>query len=139
MRTTFKTSKRLWLTASLLLAVPLAACGTSDADATPTLSIDAVFTAAAQTLQAQQATQLALTPPTNTPSPSPFPTLPPASPLAPIGIVSSTPPAGGAAGCNNAAFVSDVTIPDGTILKPGEKFTKTWRIYNSGSCSWTTA
>lgn len=33
-------------------------------------------------------------------------------------------------------FVSDVTIPDNSIMKPGEIFTKTWRIKNSGSCEW---
>ncbi|MGD2026215.1 MAG: NBR1-Ig-like domain-containing protein [Anaerolineales bacterium] len=38
--------------------------------------------------------------------------------------------------CNKAAWVKDVTIPDGTELAPGEAFTKTWRIRNVGSCSW---
>ncbi len=32
-----------------------------------------------------------------------------------------------------AAFVSDVTIPDGTVMSPGQKFTKTWRIKNVGT------
>ena len=40
--------------------------------------------------------------------------------------------------CNKGAFVSDVTIPDGTVLTPGSPFTKTWRIRNVGSCTWTT-
>ena len=31
----------------------------------------------------------------------------------------------------------DVTIPDDTRLQPGEKFTKTWRLQNAGTCSWT--
>lgn len=31
----------------------------------------------------------------------------------------------------------DVTIPDGTNVKPGEVFSKTWRLINLGSCSWT--
>jgi hypothetical protein len=30
----------------------------------------------------------------------------------------------------------DQTIPDGTILFPGQNFTKTWRLSNSGSCAW---
>ena len=63
----------------------------------------------------------------------------PPSPVATISFVSSTPPSGGgASACDNATFVSDVTIPDGTTMKPGEKFTKTWRMYNSGTCNWTT-
>jgi hypothetical protein len=39
--------------------------------------------------------------------------------------------------CNLAKFISDVTIPDGTIFEPGETFTKTWRLKNVGSCAWT--
>lgn len=39
--------------------------------------------------------------------------------------------------CNRADFVKDVTIPDGTIFYPEERFTKTWRLQNSGSCTWT--
>jgi hypothetical protein len=39
-------------------------------------------------------------------------------------------------GCYNAAFVSDVTIPDGTEMKPGDTFTKTWQIQNTGTCDW---
>jgi hypothetical protein len=31
----------------------------------------------------------------------------------------------------------DVTIPDETPLKPNQVFSKTWRLVNSGSCSWT--
>ena len=39
--------------------------------------------------------------------------------------------------CNLAKFVSDVTVPDGTVFEPGETFTKTWRLKNVGSCAWT--
>ena len=38
--------------------------------------------------------------------------------------------------CNNNVFEGDVTIPDGTILKPGEDFIKVWAIRNTGSCTW---
>lgn len=31
----------------------------------------------------------------------------------------------------------DVTVPDGMIFQPGEPFSKTWRLVNSGSCAWT--
>jgi uncharacterized protein YkwD len=37
---------------------------------------------------------------------------------------------------NSAAFVSDVTIPDNSIIGAGETFTKTWRIRNTGTCIW---
>jgi hypothetical protein len=38
--------------------------------------------------------------------------------------------------CNWAAFVSDVTVPDDTVLEPGQQFVKTWRLQNIGSCTW---
>jgi uncharacterized repeat protein (TIGR01451 family) len=41
--------------------------------------------------------------------------------------------------CDRGAFVGDVTIPDGSVLAPGQAFTKTWRIRNVGSCTWTTS
>lgn len=33
-------------------------------------------------------------------------------------------------------FIRDVTIPDGKIMEPGEKFTKTWEILNAGNMVW---
>ncbi len=42
-------------------------------------------------------------------------------------------------GCDDALFVSDVTIPDGTQFAAGTTFTKSWKLQNSGSCAWTTA
>ncbi len=42
--------------------------------------------------------------------------------------------------CRNAmAFLADITIPDGSSMRPGQSFTKTWRIYNNGSCTWTSS
>jgi len=38
----------------------------------------------------------------------------------------------------HALFISDVTIPDGSILAAGAPFTKTWRIQNIGAETWTT-
>lgn len=31
----------------------------------------------------------------------------------------------------------DVTIPDGTRIAPGAAFAKTWRLVNTGACTWT--
>lgn len=39
--------------------------------------------------------------------------------------------------CDRAQFVADVTIPDGTSLAPGIGFSKTWRLKNVGTCTWT--
>lgn len=40
---------------------------------------------------------------------------------------------------NDAQFVADVTIPDGTPIRPRTEFTKTWRIRNTGTCTWSAA
>lgn len=37
---------------------------------------------------------------------------------------------------NKAAFYADVTIPDDTVIRQGEKFTKTWQVRNEGDCTW---
>jgi len=40
--------------------------------------------------------------------------------------------------CRDAAvFVEDVTVPDNTRIEAGEEFTKTWKLQNTGSCTWT--
>ena len=38
--------------------------------------------------------------------------------------------------CERVRFVDDVTIPDNTVMAPGQTFRKTWRIQNAGSCAW---
>lgn len=35
-----------------------------------------------------------------------------------------------------ATFIADVTYPDGSVVSPGQSFTKTWRIKNAGTCTW---
>ena len=60
--------------------------------------------------------------------------------LVPV-IVSPTatpiPPINQPANCKNVmVFMSDVTYQDGTKVNPGTEFTKTWQIYNNGSCTW---
>lgn len=39
--------------------------------------------------------------------------------------------------CNQASFVSDVTIDDNTNITVNKAFTKTWRLRNVGTCTWT--
>lgn len=38
---------------------------------------------------------------------------------------------------DKALFISDVTIPDNTVIRPSVTFTKTWQLRNIGSCDWT--
>lgn len=37
---------------------------------------------------------------------------------------------------NSAEFIEDVTMPDGTVIEPGEAFYKVWRLKNTGTCTW---
>jgi hypothetical protein len=37
---------------------------------------------------------------------------------------------------NGLSFIRDVTIPDGTVVNPGELLDKRWDVHNSGSCNW---
>jgi hypothetical protein len=135
------------LTVVFMLA--LSACGSPEAVA-PTLDMNAVFTQVAGTLAMEYTqTALAMPLPTDTPEPTltplETPTLQPAIVTTPIPTI--TPTYGGVAplylnpatayGCYNAALVSDVTIPSGTKFKPGDSFTKTWRLINTGTCDWT--
>ena len=53
------------------------------------------------------------------------------SPAAPSGPTQSLGDA-----CNNSEFQGDVTIPDGTVLKPGVNFQKVWAVKNTGTCAW---
>jgi hypothetical protein len=116
--------------------------GSSSGKATPTAALDAIYTSAAQTVIAQKATLDASNPSTATPLPT-----------SPVGIPTSTlqlqslptstaaaiisPTSGVAQGCDNSIFVSDITIPDNTIMTPGQTFTKTWQVQNNGTCTWS--
>jgi hypothetical protein len=37
---------------------------------------------------------------------------------------------------DEARFVDDVTVADGTVIQPGRQFVKTWRLRNSGATTW---
>jgi hypothetical protein len=66
------------------------------------------------------------------PTPTQVPTLAPTATAVIIPTITPTP-----IPCNWAQFEKDVTIADGTEFAPGESFTKTWRLKNIGSCTWT--
>jgi hypothetical protein len=40
--------------------------------------------------------------------------------------------------CDYSAFLADLDIVDYSLIYPGTSFTKTWRIKNIGTCTWTT-
>lgn len=39
--------------------------------------------------------------------------------------------------CDRITIEADTSIPDGTLLLPGQVFIKAWRVRNSGDCVWT--
>ncbi|RPH56346.1 MAG: hypothetical protein EHM81_13250, partial [Chloroflexi bacterium] len=121
----------------------ISACGPGNSKATPTeMGLDAVYTAAAGTVMAQL-TDTAAKQPTATLVPSSTATGTVTATLAPIPTQTTAPaaPSGstGAVGCNNSAYITDVTVPDNQQVAPGQAFTKTWRLQNTGSCAWTTS
>ncbi|HSO26852.1 MAG TPA: NBR1-Ig-like domain-containing protein, partial [Anaerolineales bacterium] len=99
-----------------------------------------IYTAAAQTLQAQF-TQVSLPPATYVGQP-----LGTTTPLPPVSATASPAPAETAtaaalvsptaSACNQASFVRDITYPDDSFVQPGVAFVKVWRLRNSGSCAW---
>ncbi len=50
---------------------------------------------------------------------------------------SETPPTPDVSLCEpDFAFVRDITIPDDTVVRAGDTFTKTWALSNTGTCEW---
>jgi hypothetical protein len=37
---------------------------------------------------------------------------------------------------DDAAFVADLTLPDGSQVAPGDRLVKQWSVQNTGSCDW---
>ena len=122
----------------LLFVLLLSACsGTTSA--TPEAVLQDAYTAAAMTLTVQTGTPIA----TMTSMPTiALPTTQLLQTIEPLPTSTTLPSqvayssASTAIGCNNAAYVSDVTIADGTTLAAGEEFIKTWEFQNTGTCSW---
>lgn len=124
---------------TLLGGLLLSACGSSEAEETPTQSLEQLQTAAVETFEAIRTQTAQALPPTATPTitNTPLPTLTPL-PALPLGTPPTNTPVGGGATntCNRLLYVSDVTIPDNTVVTPGQSFTKTWRVQNTGTCAW---
>ncbi|MGA9532300.1 MAG: NBR1-Ig-like domain-containing protein [Anaerolineales bacterium] len=116
--------------ASILL---LSACGGSGEEPTATMSAEQIQTQAVETFAAY-ITETAQAMPTETPAPTETPVPTATNTPAPTNTVAAT--TAPTSSCYGLTFVSDVTIPDNTNMTPGQKFTKTWRVRNSGSCAW---
>ena len=91
-------------------------------------------TAAAQTITALLSSTPAIASPVSAPTFTPLPAVASATPAP---AATNTPIPSATSNCNAMEFVTDVTYPDGSIVTPGQSFTKTWRVKNIGTCAWT--
>jgi hypothetical protein len=57
---------------------------------------------------------------------------PPPPSVTPPPLSTPTPPASN----DSATFLSDTTLPDGTVVSPSQSLTKIWRMKNTGSSTW---
>ncbi len=126
-----------WLVmTTLIFALALSACSAGNVSLNENALSD-VYTSVAITLTAQSTE-----PSTATQAESATATLQlvatatPAAPLIPTQTASSYSWYSANSGCEDATYIKDVTIPDGTVLSPGETFTKTWKLENTGTCVW---
>ena len=101
-------------------------------------TLSAFETVVAQATQIASGTITPLIPITGEITPTPTTTLTTYVPTETSVPATSTsiPPTKTPVPCNAAQFVKDVTIKDDTTFKAGERFTKTWRIKNIGTCAW---
>lgn len=143
----------------LMVGLLLGSCAGQAPEGSATPDIGASLTAGVGTIVAYFfQTQTAMAPSaTETPSITPipavssspivFPTLGSlASPTANFIYLSPTPTgtyytptpnsASLAYGCNNMGLIRDVSTPNGTVLRPNESFTRTWKVVNNGTCDW---
>ena len=133
---------RTTLSIIILFTTLLSACNMPRSGESPAQQTAVILTAVAETVAADEANGSSTgdsqpgvvtdTPEsvgdmaTDTPQPSDTPT-----------PTNTQPPSDTPVPCNQARFISDVTVPDGKVFEPGETFTKTWRLKNVGSCAWT--
>jgi hypothetical protein len=74
----------------------------------------------------ESASRLPFRPPTIVPTP-----VPPTATPEPEALLTAT-----MVCTDQLAFVSDVTIPDGTVVEPGSTLDKRWEVENAGTCNW---
>jgi hypothetical protein len=120
----------------LLLAFIASACANAHTLAPAEDTLSTIYTAVALTLTplTNSVTLAKISIPVSNPIPWATSTQIPATAAF---QVFSTPTPIYSSGCDNSIYVSDVTIPDGTEVTPGETFVKTWMFENTGSCTWS--
>lgn len=113
---------------ALILGASLFSLGINRTDSP---DADAIRTEAVATFASFLTETLAAAPPTSS-----TPTIPPAhTPTVPIPTIEFSPTAT-TNPCFNLLYLADVTVEDGTRMKAGEVFVKTWLVQNIGGCAW---
>jgi len=134
----------LTMAACASLLIPRTGGTSQSAQQTEVMStVSALLTQQAfETLVAQATQQVQVTPSATATQPAPVQITPSQTVVGATPVPTAVPtpfPTQIILPCNAAGFVKDVTIADGTDLAAGAKFTKTWRLVNKGSCTWTSA
>lgn len=126
----FELQKQKAFIVMLALALLLSACGGASQNQSE------IATAVAQTVQAQNSLTQVVGLPTSTLVPS-MPSLEmTATPGTDIILPTATNTLAPNPGCTLSANLVQEDPPDGTLLKPGESFLKTWWLQNTGTCTW---
>lgn len=112
-----------------VLLVLLFSCGTNSARQSESVDTDAIRTEAVATYASSLTETLVVGT-----KPSPTLRVAPTATQPLVTVTLETPPTSNP--CYNLLYLDDVTIPDGTQMKPGEVFTKTWLVQNIGGCAW---
>ncbi len=123
-----------WLSLLAVFALTLSACGGSSKEPTPTPVDPNLIAAQAIATFSMGLTQTAFANPTATFTLTPVPTNTLAPTFAPLGTNTGAAPVNT---CDVSVFTNIETIPDGTVMAPGQNFDKSWRLQNTGTCSWT--
>jgi hypothetical protein len=118
--------KKMKILVAVMLVLTLASCnfpfaGTSDDD---------LATSVAQTVEAMESKMQQPTLPLPAATATPMATSTP-MPTATVEATEESEPC-------LYAYAVDVTVPDGTVMSPGQTFTKTWKFTNAGYCDWNT-
>ena len=120
---------RLILFSTLILGALLFSCESNSSTPTKPVDTNALRTQAVATY-ASSLTETLVAVPTASPAPTEKFTATPVVLTATLETPATADP------CYDLLWIEDVTIPDGTNLKPNESFTKTWLVQNSGGCAW---
>ncbi|MCQ3939184.1 MAG: hypothetical protein DPW18_19375 [Chloroflexi bacterium] len=119
----------LYFALLLILGTLLFSCATNRAEQVDAVDTNAIRTEAVATFASSLTETL-------TAGPQPSPTPKPNATDTPLIVTVTVQPSPTPNPCYNLLYLEDVTIEDGTQMKAGEVFTKTWLVQNIGGCAW---